>query len=105
MENKVIYVPVSVQEEPSIDNLIKELKRIRAYFGEHDKTISEHVHFDTMNHAINFLNGLKRIELPSEEEIHQAEDAFYKNDVKIKPQVYTFRSGINYILSIINLKK
>lgn len=100
MENKVIYVPVSVQEEPSIDNLIKELKRIRAYFGEHDKTISEHVHFDTMNHAINFLNGLKRIELPSEEEVRSLVD-FPDSD----KWDCGFTSGVKHILSIINHKK
>lgn len=103
MENKVIYVPVSVQEElpdkegtyvvqeagyPPFQRTRYFAKMKRRFMGEQNIT-----HF------------LKRIELPSEEEIFKAEGEFYKNGMKVKPSVYTFRSGINYILSIINQKK
>lgn len=31
---------------------IKDLKQIRAYFGEHDKTIFEHKSYDILNNLI-----------------------------------------------------
>lgn len=35
---------------------IKDLKQVRNYFGEHDKTITEHKNYDILNNLLKKIN-------------------------------------------------
>lgn len=101
MENKVIYAPVEVQTEFDVEATIKYIKEIRNYFGEHDKTQQEHSLFAKCSRVINFLETLKKVELPSEEEIEEAVNSFDGEPCCRN----SYSHGIENIISIINQKK
>lgn len=102
MENKIIYVPVSVQDELPPSNGDEEYMCWNAkgeglygmYFAERNQCDDGSIYID------NVTTWLKKIELPSEEEIFNK--SYEECDMASRS---SFKKGANYILSIINQKK
>lgn len=111
MKNKVIYVPIStaIEYPPVGKEAIWINQNGDVYKGKLEEWEGNHSWVNCTTgeslSVFDFQEWIREVMLPSEEEIFKAENEFYKNGMKSKPKVYAFRSGINYILSIINLKK
>lgn len=118
MENKVIYVPVSVQEElPPIDIetdmvLILIDKDGLMCTGEMNQDGVFYSDYDSSEVIENVTHWLKRIELPGEEDVrlelvkkYPKLDISYSSDRLLHHARETFVDGAKYILSIINQKK
>lgn len=117
MENKVIYVPVSVQEElPEASQDVFAYNETDEWESQCFISPDDGKWYNTWAHdncECMPSHWLKRIELPSEEDIKEkAESNFPINDKMswevreyVEWQRLQLQAGAKYILSIINQKK
>ena len=71
----------------------KDLKRIRNYFGEHDKTLFEHHAYTVIDRLLSRLHPSEKTEqlnIPTDEEIYKAANANIKSTWKGHSQGYYY---------------
>jgi hypothetical protein len=85
---------------------IKNLKRIRSYFGEHDKLLIEHTAYAMLDKLVkNLTVPVVSISLPSNEEIREPiQNALYATDILTTDQCTELADGILTYLNEVGYK-